>query len=191
MTIKSIKTGWTGISAAAGNLQLGDFESIATVTVGAGGQATIEFTSIPSTYQHLQIRGIARNTGTTFNALSIRFNSDSASNYSSHRLSGGGSAASSNADTSVSAMYPNELMPLSSAGANVFGVGIFDILDYANTNKYKTLRNLSGFDNNGSGNVALGSGSWRSTSAITSVQLIPQSNNFAQYSHFALYGIKG
>lgn len=33
-----------------------DYDSIATTTVGAGGAASITFSSIPSTYQHLQIR---------------------------------------------------------------------------------------------------------------------------------------
>jgi len=52
------------------------------VQVGSGGSATISFTSIPSTYKHLQIRGIARNTsGSGFNKMNIRFNSDSGSVY--------------------------------------------------------------------------------------------------------------
>ena len=51
----------------------GDFESIATVTVGGGGAASIEFTSIPGTYQHLQIRGIIGNGGdTTLRTLVMR-----------------------------------------------------------------------------------------------------------------------
>jgi hypothetical protein len=32
---------------------------------------------------------------------------------------------------------------------------------------------------------------WMSTSAITSIKLYPNTGNWAQYSHFALYGIKG
>ena len=43
----------------------GSYESIATVTVGSGGSSYIEFTSIPGTYTHLQIRGILRNTGSS------------------------------------------------------------------------------------------------------------------------------
>ena len=69
-------------------------------------------------------------------------------------------------------------------------VSVIDILDYANTNKYKTVRALHGSDANGSGLIALRSGNWRSTSAITRIDLTPSSNNFKQYSHFALYGVK-
>jgi hypothetical protein len=77
--------------------------------------------------------------------------------------------------------------------ANIFSGFVIDILDYANTNKYKTIRYLSGYDANGSGRVGLGSGSWRSTSAVTSITLqgLEYSSNYKQYSSFALYGIKG
>jgi hypothetical protein len=47
-------------SAITGNLVTTSYESIATVTVGGGGAATVAFTSIPATYTHLQIRGIGR-----------------------------------------------------------------------------------------------------------------------------------
>ena len=82
--------------------------------------------------------------------------------------------------------------PQASATANAFGVTIIDILDYANTNKYKTFRSLVGSDTNDTnGAVGLASGSWRSTSAITSITLSNNvSGNLAQYSSFALYGIK-
>jgi hypothetical protein len=76
-----------------------------------------------------------------------------------------------------------------SAAASIFGAGIVDILDYANTNKYKTLRALAGVDFNGSGRVGLTSGLWQSTSAINAITL--EGSSFVQYSSFALYGIKG
>jgi hypothetical protein len=65
-------------------------------------------------------------------------------------------------------------------------------LDYANTNKYKTTRSIGGNDNNGSGFVSLISGLWLSTSAISNIEIIPLNGTlWTQYSHFALYGIKG
>jgi hypothetical protein len=63
------------------------------------------------------------------------------------------------------------------------------ILDYANTNKYKTLRGLSGADNNGSGEIRFWSGLWQSTNAITSIKFFGNNGNWQQYSHFALYGV--
>jgi hypothetical protein len=74
--------------------------------------------------------------------------------------------------------------------SSVFAANVIDILDYANTNKYKTTRSFSGADNNGSGFVQFMSGLWMNTAAITSITILPNSDNFAQYSSFALYGIK-
>ena len=81
---------------------------------------------------------------------------------------------------------------LNSELGSTFGAVVIDILDYANTNKYKTIRSLSGTDyNNTSGAVGLFSGSWRNTNAITTIKITASSANLAQYSQFALYGIKG
>ena len=73
----------------------------------------------------------------------------------------------------------------------MYAASIIDILDYASTSKFKTTRVLDGYDANGSGEVIIGSGNWRSTSAITSITLGPSSGNMKLYSSFALYGIKG
>jgi len=73
--------------------------------------------------------------------------------------------------------------------ASAFGTAVIDILDYANTNKYKTVRTLAGWDANGSGLVSFWSGSWRNTNATTTITLLPNLGNWAQYSQFALYGV--
>lgn len=167
------------------------YESIATTTVGAGGASSVEFTSIPSTYTHLQIRAISRVTGATANEnLTLQFNSDTGGNYNSHYLYGTGSAAVGGAEigSQTTAIVGR------SSGANlasgIFGVSVIDILDYANTNKFTANRSLCGVDQNGSGIILFESSLWRNTAAVTSIKLLPESN-FAQYSSFALYGIKG
>jgi hypothetical protein len=175
----------------------GSYESIATVTVGSGGQSTITFSSIPSTYEHLQLRIAASTDRGTFalDNVFITFNSDTGGNYSTHFLQGNGASASAGA-TANAVNVDSGTVP-SSAASNVFGASIFDILDYKDTNKYKTVRSLSGFDLNGTvsgfgGFVQLWSGNWRNTNAITSITLNRQSGtNFIQHSSFALYGIKG
>jgi hypothetical protein len=183
-----------GILASSKLSAVGDYESIATVSVGSGGAADVEFTSIPATYTHLQIRGIARSarSGETDDNIALQFNADTGSNYAYHDLQGNGSTATAGAASSATSIRVAKVSA-ASATASVFGVCVFDILDYANTNKYKTTRSLNGFDNNGSGNAVLFSGLWQNTNAITSIKLFSQTgaNNFAQYSHFALYGIKG
>ena len=175
-----------GIFASAANVSATSFESIATVTVGAGGTANIDFTSIPSTFTHLQIRGIAKFSGG--DGLGVRVGNgslDTGSNYAVHVLQGDGSSASAGAASSQTKMNLGY-------DFQEFGPFVLDILDYANTNKYKTFRALSGNDNNGSGYVQFRSGLWQSTSAINTIRLYGSlsSVNFSQYSHFALYGIK-
>jgi hypothetical protein len=163
------------------------YESIATVTVGSGGAANVEFTSISSDYTHLQIRGIGRSTSTECD-IKVQFNSDTGSNYSYHRLQGNGSTTGADGSGSQTTMFYCGRID---ASTSVFGATIIDILDYKNTNKYKTLRALMGFDANGSGYSSLGSGMWMNTNAVTSIKLIPHAGNFAQYSEFSLYGIRG
>jgi len=67
--------------------------------------------------------------------------------------------------------------------------GVTDILDYASTNKNKTVRTLGGFDANGSGYVNLTSNLWSNTAAINTIT-INAVGTFNQYSQFSLYGIK-
>ena len=161
------------------------YESIATVSVGSGGSSSVSFTSIPGIYAHLQIRALIKQSNG--DGAYARLNSDSGNNYTRHRLQGNGSTASAFGETGQNRLNIN-----TNVGYSDFGVLITDILDYANTNKYKTVRHFTGIDKNGSGAVLLESGLWMDTSAVTSITFInPNTGNYSQYSHFALYGIKG
>lgn len=159
----------------------GVYESIQTVNVtAAGGQATVSFTSIPSTYTHLQVRSLTKFAANSFG--NIRFNGDTtSSNYRNHALYGNGATASAGT-AATAAYYPYE-------GNTQWGGYILDILDYSNTNKYTTTRELGGYDNNGSGFIGLSSNLWMNTAAINQIVLTTGST-FQQYSSFALYGIK-
>ena len=177
----------------AGNLPAnGVYESIQTVTVGSGGASSVSFTSIPSTYKHLQLRIFAQSTSTLNSLTSAvgQFNGDtSTANYVRHVVQGDGTNVASTATTAANGVTLSTVyMP---GNANTFGVGIADILDYTNTNKYKTTKALRGFDGNSTGQVIFSSGAWLSTAAITSITFFSNDGfNFAQNSSFALYGVK-
>jgi hypothetical protein len=177
-----------GLSASAWGLfspSLGlpnSYESLQTVNVGSGGQSTISFTSIPSTYKHLQIRYSAQSTVTS--NPTVQFNSDTAANYSWHITYGQGTGGASVSGANQSFIYLGTVYQ----NTSVFSGGVIDILDYANTNKNKTVKILCGGNTNAAGEVGLFSGNWRNTTAITSVQI--NLSNFTQHSKFALYGIK-
>lgn len=162
-----------------------DFDSIATVTPYTT-TTTVVFSSIPQTYRHLQLRLMSRNT-TTLSSISMQFNSDTGANYARHRLSGNGATASAAAASSATFMGLGD-QPTT---ASTFYTSVVDILDYANTNKAKTVRLLYGYDENGAGEVGLRSNLWTSTAAITSIVITADSSAFAANSHWALYGIKG
>ena len=169
------------------------FESIATVTVGSGGVSSVTFSSIPSSYTHLQLRLIARG-HTSLERVAINFNNDTnGANYSVHYLYGNGSSAS--AGGVGNQVTELTTIPSSTQTASAFGACVVDILDFANTNKYKTVRSLGGSDLNGAGGFSIMySGVWRNTAAVNRIDIVAGtvgSGNIAQYSHFALYGIKG
>lgn len=192
-----------GVFAPTTPLVTNSYESIATVLVGSGGQSTVDFSVISSSYKHLQIRYMAQTNRGTFGLDNMKIqvgngSIDTGSNYAFHELfgdGGGGSASASAASTQTSMNTTSSLG--TSASANIFGVGVIDFLDYGNTSKYKTVRTLLGHDVNGTisglgGRVGIDSGLWQSTSAITNIRFTPIFGTaFNQYSSFALYGIKG
>ncbi len=168
------------------------YESIATTLVGSGGTGTVTFSSIPSTYKHLQLRFNARTDYAGNEAFYFKYNSDSSSSYTHHYLFGNGSTTGAVASTASNTGSLIFRPAGSTAGSNVFGVGIVDILDYQNTNKNKTIRNLGGIDTNGAGTIILTSGLWINTAAINRIDITSvNSSTIQQHSSFALYGIKG
>jgi hypothetical protein len=173
-------------SASGGGLA-GAFESIASAT-GTGSSGTITFSSIPQTYQHLQIRIMANDGGN--NNIGIRFNGDSGTNYANHKLEGDGSAVAASANTSVNrALYVGQATGLT----DIMGVSIVDIHDYASSTKNTTVRSLVGWDSNNDvdgGYIRLTSGLFNNTASVTSISLVDLGGNFTTTSIFALYGIK-
>jgi hypothetical protein len=161
------------------------YESIATVNV-ASTSSSITFSSIPSTYKHLQVRVLGR--VPSFTIVTFQVNGDTGNNYSIHNVGGDGSSTYVGATSSYNFGGAGVLSPATST----FSANIIDILDYTNTNKFKNFRTLSGYDANGSGRVELRSSLWQSTSAITSLVFTTDSlGAYQQYTQFALYGIKG
>lgn len=155
------------------------YESIATVTV-TSTVSSVTFSSIPQTYTHLQIRGFITDAATGQNFYMV-FNNNAGTK--GHRMFGDGATASGD--------YYND-SPVVTAAANTGNMAfVTDLLDYTNTNKNKVIRTLGGGDNNGSGRAGIWSGLWYATAAITKLEITATANTIPQYSHFALYGIKG
>ena len=178
-----------GVIASSGGVA-SSYESIATTTLTTS-TATVTFSSIPATFTHLQVRGISRSVSTSTGGMwcKIYLNGDTTtSNYAAHVLYGNGATAS--AQGFASSGLTQYCFYTAHAGDNSWGDLVLDLLDYRNTNKYKTTRTLYGYDANGSGLVGSGSELWMNTNAVTSLTIDNTGANFAQYSSFALYGVK-
>jgi hypothetical protein len=183
--------GWGALTAGS------SFESIATI-VAVGGETALSFTSIPSTYKNLQIRLTYKDTySASFSNATFRigFNGDTANNYTTHYSEGTGSAASAGNNLPIPHIrFDRAGITAGDGSTNIFGVSIIDITDYASTTKHKTVRAISGNDTNTASTqfgINISSGLWRSTSTITTINLIKDSTAFFAGSTFSLYGIKG
>ena len=187
-----------GVIASSGGVA-SSYESIATTTVGSGGTASVTFSSIPATFTHLQLRYLCLAASGNAVDVKIRFNGDSGANYSYHALYGTGASAASYSGTSATKIIAGANGAGNSAYTSSFAANITDILDYTSTQKNKTTRTLSGFDTNNATTsvnnetISLTSGLYFPSSivAINSITISPDvAVNFAQYSSFALYGVK-
>lgn len=166
---------------------------IASATAPSGSVGSFSFSSIPSTFTHLQVRltGRSTNTGGSYATIYTGFNDDLfvSNNYSNHCIYGEGTTAYSQgtASNTQANLYMSQFI-WNAVTANVTASTIIDVLDYTNTNKYKTIRYLGGWDANGSGRIMLGSSVWMQTTAVNKITLSPD-NGWAQYSRADLYGI--
>jgi hypothetical protein len=174
-------------SAKTGNQTA--YESIATF-VASGGETSFQFTSIPQTYTHLQMRYYIRGTDSGATSFSNIYLNGQAytTTYSGHTVQSDGSVVGRNNIVSGGGIG-NLFTPGAGATANVFAAGIADVLDYTNTNKNKVVRVLHGHDAAGAGQIIFGGGQLLSTSTVTSMGIFNMT--FAAGSRLALYGIRG
>lgn len=158
------------------------YTPIASVTLGTT-TATVTFSSIPQTYTDLVISYEGTSAATNGG---LRFNSDTASNYSFQRFFGEGAGGVASADGAINATYAG-IMIGSTGRTNA----VANIMNYSNTTTYKSTIS-TGLTNSADAtkyNVSFLTGNWRSTSAITSVSVLSNSGNFSVGSTFNLYGI--
>ena len=160
------------------------FEAIATVTVGSGGAASIDFSSIPATYTDLQLLISIREETSSSAVAFIKFNNTTA-NRSERYLQGNGSSATSGTTSVLQfiACQPTDT-------ANTFGNASIYIPNYASSN-YKSVSSDSVNENNATAAFSrLVAGLWSDTSAINQITITTDTGDVAQYSTATLYGIK-
>jgi hypothetical protein len=177
-------------SGKSGHLaQPGNYYSIATFNLSSN-TTSITFSSILSIYSHLQIRSLSAGNQNT--SVGITFNGDNSSNnYSLHALKAGEGYGTSVYSDGAANINNGVLFDQQLGNSTYYNATVADILDYSNTNKYKTMRSFSGVNSNGNDFIYLYSSVWRNTAAITSITIQPAgSGYFIGNSSFALYGVK-
>ena len=166
--------------------------------------ATVDWTSIPATYEHLVLRAtcIEEFSAADRSNFGLQFNGDTGNNYSGvHSITGletsaAGSRSMSDG-TSKTQIYIDNGIPGGKYGPKIFGASDILIADYANANKNTTVNYLCGWGGNGSSQpraaVAFGYGVWDDTTAVNQITIVDSpwaSLEFARGSEFTLYGIK-
>jgi hypothetical protein len=160
------------------------FAALATVTVGSGGAANIDFTSIPGIYTDLCLK-VSSRVSSTDTPISVQFNGSSA-NFSWRRIYGSGTTATSQSGTDSYWLYTDT----SAQTASTFGSGEIYIPNYAGST-YKSVSSESLTENNATfAEAFIVAALWSQTAAITRITLVPLSGTFVQYSTATLYGIK-
>lgn len=166
------------------------YEKIATVSVGAAGTSSIDFTSIPGTYTDLTILCSLRtdNSASSYGEMVYIKLNGSTTNFTLKRLEAYGTTVSASSETDGRFGRANNAAQTASAFSNI----LLYLPNYAgSTNKpwYSDAVN----DTNGSTNEMFFHGAlWSNTAAITSISLVGSEvgSKFVQYSTATLYGIK-
>ena len=161
------------------------YEAIATVTVGSGGAASIDFTSIPATYTDLCLKVSLRTGSVGAEAVIIEFNG-ATTGFTAKRLYGQGVSVSTDTLTNI-----RFAIDTAADTASTFANGEFYVPNYAGAN-YKSVSTDGVNETNASIAIAsLVAGLWSNTAAITSIKLTGNgAGSFVQYSSATLYGIK-
>jgi len=170
-------------------------EAIATTYLEADA-ASVEFTSIPATYEHLTLHYTARSAGSGGGhvIMYLQFGTgggavDTGTNYSIHYIRGYASAAGTSVKTADGTYISAGRIPQEGEPSTEYGITKVDILDYANTNKNTTLQFLTTGHINGE--IGYGGGGWfgGTQGAVDRIKL-SMAANWVRGSQFSLYGIK-
>lgn len=167
------------------------YKKIASVTVGAGGQANIEFTSIPATYTDLCLKASLRDAELSVNnAFIFQFNGETATtNYSGRWLYGTGSAAASLTRSGSGGQYWGESNSANSTTSTFANIEFY-IPNYAGSTNKSVSVDVATENNATTADVILSAALWSNVNAITSILIKPNGGvNFAQHSTAVLYGI--
>ena len=187
-----------GFSSGLATVLPGTFDLIETASV-TSAVSSVTFSNLntyATDYKHLRIVSHTLDSATSNNTwINVRFNGDTGNNYyySNMRFSTGNTGGSAAAVDSTNRFAIAATDENPSGGDSSYGVvAVANISDYSATNKLKTSISWGSQYQSTKWASGIWSGIWKSTSAITSITVFPDSGlNFTANSRIYLYGIKG
>ena len=169
----------------------GAFVHIETQTLGSD-QASVTFSSIAATYEHLMLFWTARGTDAGNPDLNMRFNGDTGANYDREAVAGVGASPASAPSVGQTSIVSIGSLPGSGAAAGRVASGMIVVPAYRRTTFDKTgFGLLDDIRATGGGNevVQFTGGIWLNTAAVTSLTLLASTGNLLTGSMFSLYGL--
>ena len=166
-----------------------NMEAIQTVTVGAGGASSIDFTSIPQTYTDLQIVLSGRQSAAGGTNVNMKFNGSSSGYTNRNIISAAGTVVSESSVLGTSSIKIGFIPENVNYTASTFSNQYVYIPSYAGSSNKSVSTDNAMENNSTSVYFGLFSGFWSNTSAITSIALTCENGNFVQYSTATLYGV--
>lgn len=168
---------------AAGTYKDTSLELIAETTLTAQA-ASIDFTSIPTDYRHLQLVSSVKGVNAGAFGLFLRMNGDAGANYSHQFLQAAGTTVSASATTAASSLTVGVVAD------TAFNTTTVWLPRYDSTTQQKpaTFHGQTPFSTQ---YVRSGGGLWLSTAAINQLTILSASGNLAVGSTVSLYGMRG
>jgi hypothetical protein len=163
------------------------YEKIQSTTISGSSTNTVSFTSIAASWTDLRLSVVFADTTNAQGQINLRFNSDTSNSYSRIHLGGSGSSTSTQSVANQSFLHMGDYVFYGATTIPQFTT--CDIFSYAGSTN-KTCLITANNDRNGSGGVLYNCSLWRNTAAITQIDMVLSTSNYAAGSVFTLYGIK-
>lgn len=160
--------------------------------------SSVSFTSIPATYQHLQIRASVRDTASAYvESIYVQLGGasdspvDTGSNYTYNYIDVDGTSETGTGATGNTNILLGKAVA-ASATSQIFSGLFINILDYANANKSTTVQSFleAPVTSGSNARMRFTAGLWTDLEAVQTIKLIANVN-FATHSVFTLYGLTG
>lgn len=157
----------------------------------------VVFSSIPDTYQNLQLRLSCHSRRSAGDSTFIRFGTgggspDSGSNYNFHYVTASGTSKGGAAYNNYSYIDLGDIASMDRPESE-YALCVINILDYANTNKFTSIIGVAAAGSvlgSGASRIYGRTGMWENTAAVDRIRIYNYAANFARGSTMTLYGMR-